>query len=59
MLLNPLRDKSEIEKRLDMIEKLNNEFLLREELRNNLYKIYDSTSKERTLIFFSFVKQLR
>jgi len=41
MLLNPLRDKSEIEKRFDMIEKLNNEFLLREELRNNLYEIYD------------------
>jgi len=41
MLLNPLRDKLEINKRLDMIEKLNNEFLLREELRNNLYEIYD------------------
>jgi len=41
MLLNPLRDKEEINKRLDKIEKLNNEFLLREELRNNLYEIYD------------------
>jgi len=41
MLLNPLRERDEIEKRFDMIEKLNNEFLLREELRNNLYEIYD------------------
>ena len=41
MLLNPLRDKLEINKRLNMIEKLNNEFLLREDLRNNLYEIYD------------------
>ena len=41
MLLNPLREKDEIEKRFDMIDKLNNEFLLREKLRNNLYEIYD------------------
>ena len=41
MLLNPLKDINLINERLDTIEKLNNEFLLREELRNYLYEIYD------------------
>ncbi len=40
-LLNPLRDKEKIIKRYDYIEKLNNNFLEREEIRNNLYEIYD------------------
>ena len=40
-LMNPLKDKNIIEKRYDYIESLNNNFLLREELRNNLYEIYD------------------
>ena len=41
MLSRPLKDKKLINERLDIIEKLNNEFLLREELRNNLYEVYD------------------
>ena len=41
MLLHPLKDKNKINERLDIVEKLNNEFLLREELRNNLYEVYD------------------
>ena len=41
MMLNPLKDEKLINERLDIIEKLNNEFLLREELRNDLYEIYD------------------
>lgn len=40
-LMNPLKDKNEIEKRYDYIELLNNNFLEREELRNALYEIYD------------------
>ncbi len=40
-LMNPLKDKVEIEKRYDYIERINNEFLLREELRNALYEVYD------------------
>ncbi len=40
-LLNPLKDISKINDRYDKIEKLNNEFILKEELRNNLYEIYD------------------
>lgn len=40
-LMNPLKDKSEIEKRYDYIDLLNLNFLPREELRNNLYEIYD------------------
>ena len=40
-LMNPLKDINEINKRYDIIEKLNNEFLLREELSRDLYEIYD------------------
>ncbi len=41
MMLHPLKDIKIINDRLDIVEKLNNEFLLREELRNNLYEVYD------------------
>ena len=40
-LMNPLKDKKEINKRYDYIELLNKNFLLREELRNDLYEVYD------------------
>lgn len=40
-LLNPLKSKSKIEERYDKIEKLNNEFILKDELRNCLYEVYD------------------
>lgn len=40
-LLNPLKDKNEINKRYDYIENLNNNFLLREELATDLYEVYD------------------
>ncbi|MBQ7239979.1 MAG: DNA mismatch repair protein MutS [Bacilli bacterium] len=40
-LMNPLKDINEINKRYDIVEKLNNEFLLREELSRDLYEIYD------------------
>lgn len=40
-LMNPLKDKIEINKRYDYIETLNNNFLLREEMRNDLYEVYD------------------
>lgn len=40
-LMNPLKDKFQIEKRYDYIDSLNKHFLEREELRNNLYEIYD------------------
>ena len=38
---NPLVDKKELEKRYSIIEKLRTEFILRDELRENLYQIYD------------------
>ena len=41
MLMHPLKDINLINERLDIIEKLNNEFLNRENLRNNLYEVYD------------------
>ncbi len=41
MLMHPLKDIDLINKRLDYVEKLNNEFILRENLRNNLYEVYD------------------
>ena len=41
MMLHPLKDIKLINDRLDIVEKLNNEFLLREELRTNLYEVYD------------------
>ena len=37
----PLKDKNEINKRLDTIEKFNNEFIIREELLKDLYEVYD------------------
>lgn len=40
-LLNPIKDKNELNKRYDKIEKLNTEFILKAELRNYLYEIYD------------------
>ncbi len=40
-ILNPLTDKKEIEKRYDKIEVLMKEFLLKDELRENLSSIYD------------------
>ena len=40
-LMNPLKNKDEINKRYDYIESLNKNFLLREELRQDLYEIYD------------------
>ena len=40
-ILNPLTDKQEIEKRYDKIEVLMKEFLLKDELRENLSSIYD------------------
>ncbi len=40
-LMNPLKDIDQINKRYEKIEKLNNEFLLREELSRDLYEIYD------------------
>jgi len=41
MLMHPLKDINLINERLDIVEKLNNEFLLRESLRNDLYEVYD------------------
>lgn len=40
-LLNPLKDKEEIEKRYDKIDKLNQEFILKDKMREVLDKIYD------------------
>lgn len=40
-LLNPLKNKDLINKRYDNIETLNNEFILKDELRDSLYNIYD------------------
>ncbi len=40
-LLKPLKDINKINKRYDQIEILNNEFILKEELRNNLAEVYD------------------
>ncbi|MBE6154010.1 MAG: DNA mismatch repair protein MutS [Firmicutes bacterium] len=40
-LLNPLRDINELNNRYDKLEVLNNEFLLKDELRNLLFEIYD------------------
>ena len=40
-LSNPLKDKDMINKRYDMIDKLRNEFILREELINLLDEVYD------------------
>ena len=40
-LMNPLKDEEKIRLRLDYIETLNNNFLLREELMRDLYEVYD------------------
>jgi DNA mismatch repair protein MutS len=40
-LMDPLKNESKINERLDILEKLNNEFILREELLKNLYEVYD------------------
>jgi DNA mismatch repair protein MutS len=40
-LSSPLKDKEQIEQRLDRIVKLNNEFILRDELIKDLYEVYD------------------
>ena len=40
-MLNPLKDISELNKRYDMIEKLSTEFIIRDELRELLYQVYD------------------
>ncbi len=40
-IMNPLRNRVDIEKRYQKIEILNNEFILKDELRNLLYEIYD------------------
>ncbi len=40
-LLNPLKNKKDIESRYQKIEKLNNEFILKDELKNALYEVYD------------------
>ncbi len=40
-LLNPLIDKKRIEQRYDKITILNNEFILKDELKNLLFEVYD------------------
>jgi len=40
-LMNPLKNKDKINERYDKIEKINNEFILKDELRNLLYEVYD------------------
>ena len=40
-LMNPLKNKELIVERYEKIEKLNNEFILKEQLREYLYQIYD------------------
>jgi DNA mismatch repair protein MutS len=40
-ILNPLRNKEILNSRYDKIERLNNEFILKDELRNNLDEVYD------------------
>ena len=40
-LLNPLKDIDEINQRYDYIDSLNKNFMLRDELRNDLYEVYD------------------
>ncbi len=40
-LQNPLKDKEKIEERYNQIETLNNEFILKEELRKDLFEVYD------------------
>lgn len=40
-LMNPLKNKELIEERYDKIDTFNNEFILKDRLRNALYEIYD------------------
>ncbi len=40
-MLHPLKDIDELNKRYDYIEKLSNEFVVRDELRELLYEVYD------------------
>lgn len=40
-LMNPLKNKEEISNRLNLIETFNNEFIIRSELQELLYEIYD------------------
>ena len=40
-LMHPLKDKEELNKRYDLIDTLNNNFILRDELKDLLYEIYD------------------
>jgi DNA mismatch repair protein MutS len=40
-LMHPLKDKNKINERYDKISKLNTEFILKDELRDALYEIYD------------------
>ena len=40
-LMNPLKNKDKINDRYNKIEKINNEFILKDELRNLLYEVYD------------------
>ena len=40
-LSSPLKDEQRINQRLDIIEKLNNEFILRSDLLKSLYEVYD------------------
>ena len=40
-LMNPLKDINDINQRYDYIDSLNKNFMLRDELRNDLYEVYD------------------
>ena len=40
-MLNPLKNKEKIIDRYEKVEKLNNEFIIKDELRNYLYEVYD------------------
>ena len=40
-MLNPLKNKEKIIDRYEKIEKLNNEFIIKDELKNYLYEVYD------------------
>ena len=39
--MNPLKDENEINKRLDYIEILNNEFIIKSAIQELLYEVYD------------------
>ena len=46
---NPLLDINKINKRYDIVSKLLEEFILSEELRNDLYEVYDLERYEKLL----------